>query len=274
MEATALSPEESRELAALRRRAYGPDPDIGADPAAVARLEALERVSRHRAPPELPPRPAPPVPPARDDLAALEEATRPPGSVDAAEPGFPVADGFSSGSARPPEERAEGWALRAPRARFGRGRALLRRRWPAVLTAVVLVGSLVWGVTQLSEPRSDSSLGRIPAGEEGERLARQGFLDAADVTVDEVQRFEDYEQLQIWVVLATSGDRCLVVEAERYGILGVNCTPPGLDPVIDLRIWRGMRANIFGELPPNTFLRFSHTGDRVHVWIRQPAQVS
>ncbi len=40
------SHEGSRELAALRRRAYGPDADIQSDPAAVRRLSELEDLAR------------------------------------------------------------------------------------------------------------------------------------------------------------------------------------------------------------------------------------
>lgn len=255
MDATALSPEESRELAALRRRAYGPRPDIAADPVAVARLEALEALL-HRAGAMPAPVPAPtasaPSSPRRDRpkvVGTLADA--------------PADDIGDTGAA------SEGTGARPRRVPPGFGR--VRKPWLVAVLAVALTAALVWGVSQLSAPGSDMSLGRIPAGQDAERLARQGFLDAADVTADEVQRFEAYEALQIWLVVAASGERCLVIEAERYGILGVNCTPRGLDPTIDLRIWRGMRANVFGDLPPNTFLRFSHHSDRVHVWIRPPS---
>lgn len=258
MDATALGPEESRELAALRRRAYGPNPDIADDPAAVSRLADLEAVLHHAGTEHevLPARAAPPV---RSVLRRDAGESAPRRSV----------DGFA-GAAVPMLSAAEAApAGESPRRSLRAWRP--RRRWLVIGGAVALVASLVWGVTQLSEPRSDTTLGRIPAGEDAARLARQGFLDSADVTAQEVQRFEPYEALQIWLVLAAAGDRCLVIEAERYGILGVNCTPPGLDPVLDLRIWRGMRTNIFGDLPPNTFLRFTHHGDRVHVWVRPPA---
>ncbi len=49
MDATSLPPEFARELADLRRRAFGPDADIAADPIALTRLEELERLS-HAAP--------------------------------------------------------------------------------------------------------------------------------------------------------------------------------------------------------------------------------
>lgn len=63
-----------RELSTLRARAYGPDPDIHDDPAALTRLRELEELARGAAPvsaapepeaePTFPPKPPlPPVPP-------------------------------------------------------------------------------------------------------------------------------------------------------------------------------------------------------------------
>lgn len=253
MDATALSPEESRELAALRLRAYGPHPDIDDDPAALARLEALE-AAVHAAP-------APDVVAAGAPAPAAASVPAEEGTVlRGPQPVLPLRAlrlapvGASEGGAAPPARR--------PRP---------SRRWVGAAVAALLIGGIVWGSTQLAVPRSDVTLGRIPAGEEGQRFARQGFLNAADVVIEEVQRFEAYEALQLWLILAQSGERCLVIEAERYGILGVNCTPPGLEPTIDIRIWRGMRTSVFGELPPGTFLRFVHADDSIHVWVRPPS---
>ncbi|MFS0734154.1 hypothetical protein ABC304_02190 [Microbacterium sp. 1P10UB] len=53
MDATSLPPALARELADLRRRAFGPDADIAADPDALKRLEELERLGHaSAAPPE------------------------------------------------------------------------------------------------------------------------------------------------------------------------------------------------------------------------------
>lgn len=253
MDATALSPEDARELAAQRLRAYGPHPDIDDDPVALARLESLE-AALHSAAPAPAHEPVPPSVPEFERSPVVRRS----GPALAMQAPRPL---------REPVAAPDDMDAPAPRPR-----RRIRRRWVAVGAAAALIGAIVWGVTQLSAPRSDVTLGRIAAGEEGQRFARQGFLNAADVVVAEVQRFEAYEALQLWLIVAESGDRCLVVEAERYGILGVNCTPPALDPTIDIRIWRGMRTNIFGDLPPGTFLRFVHADDSIHVWVRPPAQ--
>src|SRR6476469_2850542 len=50
MDATAPSPEGSRELADLRKRAYGPDADIDDDPVALRRLLELEALLHVEAP--------------------------------------------------------------------------------------------------------------------------------------------------------------------------------------------------------------------------------
>ncbi|KAA9149955.1 hypothetical protein F6B41_24475 [Microbacterium lushaniae] len=260
MDATALSPEEARELAALRRRAYGPHPDIAADAAAVARLAALEAALHPVAGSASPPR--------TDRVVAQ--------APDAASPVAPARGVWADEEPRavmPPLGPREGRIPPWRRARAAASTAIgwfARRRAVTVAVAFVVVVAIAWGGAQLAAPQSDRSLGRIPAGVDGERLARQGFLDAAGVTVAEVQRFEAYESLQVWVVLADTGDRCLVIDADQYGVLGFNCTPAGLDPVIDLRVWRGMREQVFGDLPPDSFLRFEHIGSRVHVWVRAP----
>ena len=46
MDASSLRPDESKELAELRRRAYGTAAGIANDPAAQARLEELENANR------------------------------------------------------------------------------------------------------------------------------------------------------------------------------------------------------------------------------------
>ncbi|MDJ1115455.1 hypothetical protein [Microbacterium dauci] len=60
-----MDDDGANELTALRARAYGPDADIDGDPAARARLEALEanaRAARRPPAPTVAPRPAPPLP--------------------------------------------------------------------------------------------------------------------------------------------------------------------------------------------------------------------
>jgi len=60
------------ELEGLRARAYGPDADIGADPAALARLRELEDASRAATAPVAPPLPVLSEPSAETGAAAVE----------------------------------------------------------------------------------------------------------------------------------------------------------------------------------------------------------
>lgn len=110
--------DDVAELAALRRRAYGPDADIHGDPAAVARLEELEtRVRLHRAPADLEPDPA-----AEPDTVAA--ATEPTAATAAIEPAAVIVTG--------PD---------APGPRFRRRTALVA----GIAAAAVVIAALVAG---------------------------------------------------------------------------------------------------------------------------------
>ncbi|AZS38377.1 hypothetical protein CVS47_03033 [Microbacterium lemovicicum] len=67
-----MSVDDDAELARLRRRAYGPDADIAADPVALARLDELEQAARPQPEPERAPEPDPT--PAAAASARLSEA--------------------------------------------------------------------------------------------------------------------------------------------------------------------------------------------------------
>jgi hypothetical protein len=255
MDAAALSPEEARELALLRRRAYGPDSDIGLDPAARSRLERLEAACHARAP--------------SASAHAPADAPHPPRAV--------TSQASASAPSEPQTWRepadATGWLPErrtAPRAApFLRGLLAPRRRVWLAAGAVAVVAALVWAGTQVFLPRADLTLGRIPAGEAARSFAGQGYFASHSVDVAGVERYEDYGSLQIWLTTSTTGERCLVVDADDYGIVGIGCTPPGLDPIVDVRIWRGMRRDVFGELPAGTVLRFQQSEDRVYLWVRR-----
>jgi hypothetical protein len=75
--------DEVTELAALRRRAYGPDADIDADPQALLRLQALENRARHASAAV----DAPSVEEPPDAIAALPERAAPPAVTEAGSPG-------------------------------------------------------------------------------------------------------------------------------------------------------------------------------------------
>jgi hypothetical protein len=139
---------------------------------------------------------------------------------------------------------------------------------------VVAIGAVlagVWAVGQLACPHSDLTLAPVPAGPEAQAFARKSFLDTRDFDVKTLERFEPYGNLQSWVATAASGERCLVVDADDYGVVGVSCTPGDLAPIVDVRIWRGMRRDVFGDLPTGSVLRFEYDDGRVHVWVREPA---
>ncbi|MGP3536001.1 hypothetical protein ACTU3I_14470 [Microbacterium sp. RD1] len=255
MDARALSPDEARELAALRARAYGPEPDIADDARALQRLRDLESAAHG---------PGATTSAHHDEDPALTRAT---GSRSRA-PDTPTPESDTM-TAVPSEPVVTVSAAPTP-SRFIR---LMRNGWLVAAVAVVAAAATVWGVLQAVAPRSDLVLGLVSTGGEGsEEFARPSFLDAQDFDLREVQRYEAYGPLDLWLAVAASGDRCLLVDADEYGIVGVSCTPPDLDPIVDVRIWRGMRRDIFGEFAVNTVLRFQYRDGRVHLWVRSPSE--
>ncbi len=245
----ALSPEDAGELAALRRRAYGPDPDL--DDAALSRLQALEAM-RHGADPGRAGHAPPPEGGADAAAAEVEEADAVPVPVPVA---VPV---------------AEAGPFRTRMRWLDRVRA--HPRWWLAGAGALAAVAVAWGIAQVTGPQSDLVLTRIPPGQDGQAFARNSFLNNNNFDIDEIDRFEPYGRLQVWVAAAESGERCLLVDADDYGIVGVSCTPDGLDPIVDVRIWRGMRQDVFGDLPVNTVLRFVYANERVHVWVRSPTE--
>lgn len=232
MDAPPLSSERSRELAALRRRAYGPDADIDDDAAAVDRLHELEALARPREESE----PAPSVSsdevPAQTDDTAAE-------SPDAALPD--------------PVEAARPWWRRIP-------------VW-AIAAASVAVGVAIGaGAVSLAAPRPDAIL-RIDASA-GERSANwERDLSAWGLSAGSAQPYEDYDGLGVWMVNSDDGSRCILLEDEGRPVT-VNCVGGGLDPVLDVTMYADMGAFFDTERPTGSVTRFIARGSAIEVWER------
>ncbi|WP_106815111.1 hypothetical protein [Microbacterium timonense] len=191
---------EADELALLRRRAYGPDADIGGDEAAQARLAELEDIHRRRldraAPPAAdsadPPRPAP---------AALD---------------MPV-------SGRPPTVAAPARLDRADDRRRRRPRWTLRAGAVAALALVAaqaasLAGSPVEPVPTAAAAgtAADVVLLRVPGG--GEPADPHATLDRLGLAADQLRRYESLDGLAVWGGRSRFGTMCLLVADPAKGI--------------------------------------------------------
>jgi hypothetical protein len=257
MDAPPMSPERSTELAALRRRAYGPDADIALDPVAQQRLSELEELARlAETPPEPTAEPASePAMDVEDEASALPP--RPPIEREAHEVRPPApAPGAADAPAPAPAARERPWWRRIP-------------LWGVAAVAGIAVGAAI-GFTwpDGDGPPPDLTLGVDPSG--GERGA--GFTENLDywgVDRGTVVPHEGYDTIQVWTALGIDESRCLLLSHEGT-FLSATCTGAGLDPVLDFTIYDGMSLDLETPLPVGTIIRFVGHEGSVDVWVRPP----
>ncbi len=229
------------ELDALRRRAYGPSPDIADDPAALARLAALEDLA-------LPPMPV--APPRSADAV--------PQSRGAAGQDSPDAGGDAAGTGARTADRA-GDARVVDVVPVRRG----RRGWHTALVAAVAVVGLVLGGTAASQMRAVPASDTVATGAAGgipqsvrEALAfiedpqsdvliqvriDGSFGDYVDITATEMPLFPvegpmtwveplgDYYGWRLWIGGAQGADgteNCLLLDGD--GTMRADCMPTDL----------------------------------------------
>lgn len=216
----AESPAED-ELAVLRRRAYGPDADIGADPRAQARLANLER---HLA--------------TREYGASADARTVPPigRATEVVDPptGVTVHGGSAAPDAADEAERGIA-ATPAESAPSGSAAGRMRRALPWVIAAGALVVASALGamyVDAVTEPSVEAQLvaldeplpGSVPPA-----LSREDLGWTTDPVFVSHGR---YGPLEVWSTTAPHGQCLAVVFASS--VLRFNCTVSSLDTVADV----------------------------------------
>lgn len=255
MDAPLLSPERSKELDTLRRRAYGPDADISRDPVAQQRLSELEDLARtpNSESVQTPDR----VPVASHADSAGEEPAGDP--LTSAAPSTPAPAGAEPErppSTSRPAPRAVPWWRRIP-------------LWAVGTVAGLVIGivvGLAWPTD--SEPPPDLTLGVDPGG--GERGA--GFTENLDywgVDPGTVVPHEGYDAIQVWTALGIEGSRCILLSHDG-SFLSATCSGAGLDPVLDFTVYDGMSLDLDTPLPVGTVIRFVGHEGSVDVWVRPP----
>lgn len=279
---------ETAELRELRRRAYGPDADIFDDPAALARLEELERATMGATTvagvhagspasasaaepaitllPEAPPSPQDLVPPAGAagvETGAPSEAA--PSEVDAADPGVETEvprdqqtdDGVS---ASPRLARLRGVVSRATATR--RRRVLIG---VAALAVVALAGGAVGWAT--AQPKTDHVLAPTSERRAIDRQNEQYLTDVYDIR-GKLRGHEHIGELRVWTAESGEGSQCLVVTSSSVMdyVLGVGCAPAPLDATVDVYILPGMVETGLG-LRDHSLIRFVRAGDDVKVTV-------
>lgn len=223
-----MPPELVRELAALRRRAYGLGADIEADPTAVRRL------------------------------GELEEAVRPALTTTLAQHMRPEAPFVATG------ETAPGVAPEFPTP-AGHPRAVPSRTTAVSIAAIVALG---WAMSTLLAPAGDVVLTASPTAlQERQDLVDDVDLASIGMVGAQLQGFRDFRELSVWSATDSSAVTCLLVRSEHEGLLEVGCTPAPLQPSLDLVVGDQVRPERVGDLPVGSVIRFVLRGAEVGVWI-------
>jgi hypothetical protein len=245
------SHEGSRELAALRRRAYGPDADIQNDPEALRRLNELEDLAR-RSTVIHDDRPVD-VPDQDDDPADAEEL------IAAASPDGPAAPEARAAAPAPSSSKRGGWIRRVP-------------IW--AIAAVCLVVGLVAGAAAMSI--SARSQGDAPdqiltsVGDSTDlSVSWISSLTSWGVAPSSVVQYQPFDTLDLWVGETSLDAKCLLV-SHMGRIFTAACAEKGLSPVLDLTIDPSLPVHWDHPLPTGTVVRFIARDDGVDVWVREP----
>ena len=269
------SPPED-ELAALRRRAYGPDADIGADPRAQARLADLEhQLSTREHGASAVARTRPPIGQATevDDpatVATAHGASATPDAGDEAETGISATPAESAPSAKAPGRR--------------------RRTLPwmiatgAAVVATALGAMYVYAANEpdaVTEPLVEARLvaldepppGNVPPALSEEDLA---YLAAVAETTEPVfVSHGGYGPLEVWSTTTRHNWQCLAVVFES-SVWRFNCSVSSLDTVADVSVQESLLPTDApgGPIPEWSDVRFVLHDDVVDVYIGRNADPS
>ena len=250
--------DAQRELDELRRRAYGPHPDIQSDPAAQVRLAELE-AARTASP-----------------LALTDTDVR-----------TPAAAPYSGSVAHPTRTRfidevPDPATSIAPVAesRIGsmwstwrRFTATQVRRYSFIAGVLAVLLAAVFTVAWILRPHPDATLHPIADEADSDVLTMLEFLSTLEFPWGEAagqssfRGYQQYRGFEPWFFVDGRGYRCFMI-IDRSGpfVDGANCVPPGVDLFADidgdfLRTDDGMTG------VPNGIVRFHYRGDSVDVFL-------
>lgn len=234
------APGRSNELAVLRRRAYGADADIDGDPAALARLRALEQQQlqeRQRAASDVPA----PESHGAEAVAAREAEI----SAELAE--ISALAGSADHSTAPPAISRVGIVLACAAA--------------ALLSAALAVPLTLWATGLSAQP--DVVLHPVSDA------AALRYFDRP-MTPDSL-RYDDFYGLQLAVGAFedSAGDGTCILAVIGPDSGNGSCSPDPLDPIFDLAAANATTQlrNRFGD---DAVLRFVVVGDELHVFVSHP----
>lgn len=253
--------EDARELADLRRRAYGPDADIHADPVALARLSELERMREA----ERGRRDAPAGASAAPAAAPSESAvTVPAASVSADVAAAP------RGEPAVVEPAPIVSASRLPR--VFRSPRRLWIPWAASLVVVAVVTAWTAAAIVGASSAPDATLRAVPTPTDA----------AAEYQADGLQDIAVFESFHGLRVMAgqLNAQHCLFILVEPTfgnGSFGGNCSAGAFPVIADIVLEPGgaeVPQQAIDELGQGTALRFTLEGDVVRVYVGRSPEPS
>jgi hypothetical protein len=247
--------DADRELSDLRARAYGPDPDIEADPAALARLIDLE--AAHVAAPAA-------VAGTGYGVAAATDASRIVPTTDAR-----IAMGRATPAAGPMSgRRAATSSTRYAPSVWERAADPRNRAWfitGSIVVVVIVVFSLIW----LFGPRADATLHmteRETSGELLHVLGNRGW--SADVST--LHQFEPFHDVEVWSLETGSGYVCLVAWDRGSGRFETQCVPPRTELAMYVEVTAEATAGFGERLPDGSVVSLHLREDTVDVYVDSP----
>ncbi len=250
MDVPAIGSDTGGELAELRRRAYGPHPDIEDDPAALARLIELE-AAQHRS--------NAPVEPMASPVAA--PVAEPAGTA------ATVTATLTDDDPVPPPRHVPS----APTRRWG----LIAL---AVGAAIALTGVLA-AVAVTSDPPPDAVMrptGDVPdivllrllAGEGQPRPDDAPGASEMQIDLTTLRAFGTYLEVEVWSATNAFGSPCLIgVHRATDDVVARRCMPAGADLFMDMP-WDVLHDDVVRRaLPEGEVLRFFLRPDAVDVHV-------
>lgn len=258
MDPSSSRSDAERELDELRRRAYGPHPDIQSDPAAQLRLTELEAA-----------RTASPRAATGTDVTAPAAA---PDSGPVAHPTWTriIDEPDPATSIAPVAESRSGstssiWRrLTATRVR--------RYSFMAGALAVFLAG--VFSVAWIVRPHPDATLHPIKDEADVVVLTMLDFLSTLEFAWGEAsgqssfRGYQQYRGVEPWFFVDGRGYHCFML-ISRSGpfVDGANCVPPGVDLFADIGEDSLSADDGMEGLPNGSIVRFHYRGDSVDVFL-------
>jgi len=260
MDPSSSRSDAERELDELRRRAYGPHPDIQSDPAAQLRLTELE-AARTASP--------------RTATGTGTDVTTPAAAPDSGPVAHPtwtriINEPDSTISIAPVAESRSGSTSSTWRRLTGT--RVRRYSFMAGALAVFLAG--VFTVAWIVRPHPDATVHPIADKADVVVLTMLDFLSTLEFAWGEAdgqssfRGYQQYQGVEPWFFVDGRGYHCFML-ISRSGpyVNGANCVPPGVDLFADIDASNLPTDDGMEDLPNGSIVRFHYRGDSVDVFL-------